>query len=65
LTFLKPFQKVLPALEKELMIIGITAFAFKVILNLNRNLLSDQTIIAFEYFGKRFFYPIIQEIKPR
>lgn len=47
-----PFEQLLPAIQKELMIAGCTAFVFKIIVNASNNGLSHTWFIALEYAGK-------------
>lgn len=47
-----PFHKVISAIEKELMIVGITAFMFKIVLNSIENLDSNW-FFALEIAGKQ------------
>ena len=47
---LQPFYKVIPALEGELMVIGFTAFVFKIYLNAASSI-SPEYHYALEYSG--------------
>jgi hypothetical protein len=48
-----PFQHLIPAVEKELMIAGCTAFVFKIIVNATNEGLSHKWLLGLEYAGKR------------
>jgi hypothetical protein len=48
-----PFQHLIPAVEKELMIAGCTAFVFKIIVNATNQGLSHKWLLGLEYAGKR------------
>ena len=48
-----PFQDMVSAIEKELMIVGCLAFLFKVILNANSLLLSHEWTHALEFAGTK------------
>lgn len=47
-----PFQHLIPAVEKELMIAGCTAFTFKIVVNAADNGLDEMWIECLEYAGK-------------
>ena len=46
-----PFAKMIHAIEKELMIVGFTAFIFKIIINAS-NILTGDYLYALEFAGK-------------
>ena len=56
LIFCQPFYKVLPAVERELMVIGFTAFAFKIYLNAGDSKKSTAYLDALEYAGSLFHF---------
>jgi hypothetical protein len=45
-----PFQELLRAIEKELMVVGTMAFIFKLIINL-KLIADDDWVLALEYAG--------------
>jgi hypothetical protein len=51
-----PFEHLIPAVQKELMIAGCTAFSFKVIVNATNYNLSMKWYHALEYAGRRSFF---------
>jgi hypothetical protein len=55
-----PFQQLIPAVEKELMIAGCTAFTFKILVNATNHSIPTNWYAALEYAGKSpdfFFLP--------
>jgi hypothetical protein len=49
-----PFQHLIPAVEKELMIAGCTAFTFKILVNATNHTIPANWYAALEYAGKSY-----------
>lgn len=53
-----PFNKLIQAVEKELMVVGFTAFCFKVIINAG-SFIDERWLFSLEFSGKNDFFFII------